>query len=114
MGALEIEVEPGESVCICQDAQQPLTFESFTGSCTGDMPGYINCMTVTPNVIERTAHLSDGVVIMESATDYYDAKPVLMDGSNHQQMRNDENTLRRLNELWGGDHGTFFETDTKQ
>ncbi|MEM1120255.1 MAG: hypothetical protein AAGJ18_07380 [Bacteroidota bacterium] len=37
-----------------------------------------------------------------------------MDGSNHQQMRNDRNTKDRLNELWEGDYGFFFETAKKQ
>ena len=57
---------------------------------------------------------SDGVVLAESAMNFPGAQAVaVMPGSNHQQMRNDSNTKKRLLELWGGTHGIFFKTDIK-
>jgi hypothetical protein len=44
---------------------------------------------------------------------WQDAKSVLLPKSNHQQMRNDENTKIQLNALWDGEHGAFFETAIK-
>jgi len=59
-------------------------------------------------------HPSDGVVLMKSAIDYPNSKMGReMTGSNHQQMRNDENTRLRLNELWKGEYGIFFDTPEK-
>ncbi|MEM6320659.1 MAG: hypothetical protein AAF960_23520 [Bacteroidota bacterium] len=77
--------------------------------------GLTSCQTV--NVLQRIPNdePSDGVVTVSSATDYPNAKIGLeMTGSNHQQMRNDENTKRRLRELWEGEHGDFFSTKIKQ
>jgi hypothetical protein len=54
---------------------------------------------------------SDGIVLRESAENFPGAASVgRMEGSNHQQMRNDTNTRDRLNELWDGQRGSFFYT----
>ena len=52
-----------------------------------------------------TNHDSDGIVVKESAINYpgvQTTNTAVMQGSNHQQMRNDSNTKARLNELFGG------------
>lgn len=57
---------------------------------------------------------SDGIVLRESAENFPGAASVgRMEGSNHQQMRNDSNTKQKLLELWGGSHGNFFITGTR-
>lgn len=57
---------------------------------------------------------SDGVVLASSAMAYpgADVGPDnALIGSNHQQMRNDSNLGAKLEELFAGDHGSYFETD---
>jgi hypothetical protein len=53
---------------------------------------------------------SDGVVIAESAKGFPGAQTAIMNGSNHQQMRNDSNTKDRLIELYNGQYGSYFFT----
>ncbi|NJO92709.1 MAG: hypothetical protein HC831_29880 [Chloroflexia bacterium] len=53
---------------------------------------------------------SDGVVVAESARGFPGAQTAIMDGSNHQQMRNDDNTKKRLTELYNGLYGPYFIT----
>jgi len=85
---------------------------SFDGACPVSLS---NCVTRTSiDMGIPTEYPSDGVVLMKSAIDYPNARVgEEMTGSNHQQMRNDENTRVRLNELWNGEHGRFFETPIK-
>lgn len=115
IGALKLEFVEGESICLCQDAQQPLTYEAFLGSCGDNVPdGYINCNTIkATRTINKIEHESDGVVLANSAMDYEGAEKVKMQGSNHQQMRNDENTKVGLFRLWEGEYGPFFLTEEK-
>lgn len=69
---------------------------------------------VTFNTIDEA---SDGVVVESSAKGFpkgaspLPTKTIEMQGSNHQQMRNDSNTKDRLLELFGGQHGSYFFTN---
>jgi len=85
-----------------------------TAACEQSIPGLTDCYSRPVFSTNRIEHESDGVVLAKSAMAYPGAKAVPMDGSNHQQMRNDENTKKRLFELWNGEHGTFFFTKEKQ
>ncbi|MEZ5012768.1 MAG: hypothetical protein R2794_00600 [Chitinophagales bacterium] len=59
---------------------------------------------------------SDGVVLVESASECLGQIPVIppydrkMEGSNHFSMRNDANTELKLIELYAGHHGDYFYT----
>ena len=118
IGALETPVLSITENCVCSIglgvAGAP-TFEfTIPGACAATVPA--NCKTrVQTELGELLNHPSDGVVLMKSAIDYPNAKiGEEMTGSNHQQMRNDQNTKERLNELWTGGHGIFFKTPEKQ
>jgi hypothetical protein len=50
---------------------------------------------------------SDGVVLSSSAQAFPGAGTILMNGSNHQQMRNDENTKTVLNTIYNGTNITL-------
>lgn len=67
----------------------------------------------TKILIERKELPSDGVVLASSASDLPGATwvPQLCENSSHMQMRNDRNTERHLNKLYGGEYHPFFETD---
>ncbi len=56
---------------------------------------------------------SDGVVLVESASNFQGAPSREMIGSNHQQMRNDSNTKDRLKELFIGQYGAYFITSER-
>ena len=75
---------------------------------------YLNGNIVTTNEFTTVENPGDGIVLRESAMNFPGAQAIaVMQGSNHQQMRNDTNTKNRLNELWGGTHGFFFATAEK-
>jgi pimeloyl-ACP methyl ester carboxylesterase len=58
---------------------------------------------------------NDGVVLASSQTAFPGVNATAkMDGSNHQSERNDENTKKRLFELFEGNHGLFFKTEKRQ
>lgn len=62
---------------------------------------------VLVDVIEK---INDGVVLKESASSCPGkVSGKKMDGSNHFSMRNDLQTQIRLDELFGGFHGSYFE-----
>lgn len=60
--------------------------------------------------LQTVSYDSDGVVEEGSARDFPGATQVQLLGSNHQQMRNDENTRIALLDLFQGDHGSYFVT----
>jgi hypothetical protein len=67
------------------------------------------CYPVTENIITITEKPSDGVVISESAGNFPGASHnVKLDGSNHQQMRNDDNLKHKLKDLFNGKLEQFF------
>ena len=116
IGALEIPILEDNTVCLCEGSDPGGSPGSFSITLPGACPEESSCRTVEDVVLgTRMYHPSDGVVLESSAKNYPGAaKAVKMDGSNHQQMRNDINARDRLNELWGGTHGSFFETPVKQ
>lgn len=74
--------------------------------------GINNCEWIPLNYT-RTEKDCDGIVLAESAGGWAGAKTAKMEGSNHEQMRNDENTKKRLFELFEGGYGPYFYTATK-
>lgn len=72
------------------------------------------CYPVTQTTIEMVEKPSDGVVLAESAGNFPGAaQNVKMPGSNHQQMRNDENLKKGLLKLFSGSLEPFFETEPR-
>ena len=86
------------------------TYESGDPTCGGNP----NC-TYALNYSSFIRKPSDGVVPADSQAAFPGVGATKeMIGSNHQSERNDENTKRRLNELWFGTHGQFFKTAARQ
>ncbi len=114
IGALEIPILEDNTVCICESGDPGGGAGSFSLTLPGPCAEGSSCRTVE-NVVLGTPNRypSDGVVLAKSAMDYPGAKAVQMRGSNHLQMRNDENTRVGLNQLWDGGHGIFFITEKK-
>jgi pimeloyl-ACP methyl ester carboxylesterase len=73
--------------------------------------------TVTVSNFQFVDEASDGIVVESSAKGFPQGtspEPTpnrIMDGSNHQQMRNDSNTKARLLELFNGQFGNYFITN---
>jgi pimeloyl-ACP methyl ester carboxylesterase len=111
-----IELETSSTGCLCEHESNGFQF-TFPGDCNGqtEIGDFINCKPENLQITVIAEHPSDGVVTVPSATAYPGAKyKIKMEGSNHQQMRNDTNTKNRLNELWEGDFGIYFDTNKKQ
>ena len=81
--------------------------------------GWLTGCTPTGNFVPSVRYNtvpnpSDGIVLQESAQNFPGAAFTReMIGSNHQQMRNDSNTKKRLNELWEGEYGNYFKTNAR-
>jgi hypothetical protein len=114
IGALEIE-RIKENWCSCYIEATGQTEEWKLSP--GDIcvhPGTKNCVTFTKTVFNRVEKGSDGVVLVESASNWPDATYSLkVNGSTHMQLRNDENTRSTLYDLLEGDYGDFFETEKR-
>jgi hypothetical protein len=113
--------------CSCQsndyDGNITNTFTEYTdvqGGCGAIYSGslFTGCSNTNADPIvsyisggpEEEEEDSDGVVIAESAQGFPGAQTAVMNGSNHQQMRNDSNTRDRLIELYNGQYGSYFFT----
>lgn len=84
--------------------------------CDDNPPENWTCRVVTQATTTFVDHPSDGVVLQSSAVAYpgADVGPDNeLTGSNHMQMRNDENLETKLGELFLGAHGRFFITDER-
>ncbi len=80
----------------------------------GTVSCYSTGNTVTYDAYELVSKPSDGIVLAESASNFPGCNYTKeMIGSNHQQMRNDNNTKQRLLELFRGDYGFYFKTDAR-
>jgi hypothetical protein len=90
--------------CNCNGYSFPTSQPSCPSGCSLSNTGGYYKLTNKPN---------DGVVLAESAMDYPGAIVGKMDGSNHQQMRNDPNTKINLLKLFGGDYGNYFTTEIR-
>ena len=77
------------------------------------MDGERNLECATRYVLHGTSKLSDAFILQESAAHFpganYEAQEML--GSNHFQMRNDSNTARAMDAIFGGGLGRpYFKT----
>ncbi|HMN90740.1 MAG TPA: hypothetical protein PKD70_13800 [Saprospiraceae bacterium] len=72
------------------------------------------CIPLPDLSIQFLAKESDGVVLAESAGSFPGAEHnEVMPKSNHQQMRNDQNTKEKLFRLFTGQLGSFFRTEER-
>jgi hypothetical protein len=119
IGARTAEVLP-EQDCECINAQTGEVVVVDEYYCNNGTPGYpwSSCdMTIsyTGNFLE---YESDGFILTESAQsapgqNYWPSR--FMDGSNHMQMRNDENTRDAMKAILEEGLGRgFFKTETRQ
>ena len=79
-------------------------------------PCGVNC--TVRNVVTTYAYTiiqdSDGIVLTSSALKFPGCTyNILMQGSNHNQMKNDANTKTALNSLFSGSYGAYFATPTR-
>ena len=76
----------------------------------------VTCLEPVPVFLTQLAEKpSDGIVLAESAGNLPGAEAVdVMPGSNHFQMRNDENTRIKRDRLLSGVYGPYFATDPRQ
>jgi pimeloyl-ACP methyl ester carboxylesterase len=76
---------------------------------------YFNCNWIDEETTIKTEVATDGVVTVPSAMAFPGAglNKKDMPHSNHFQMRNDPRTKERLNELWNGQWGNWFFTETR-
>ncbi len=118
IGAKEVQnVYQGSCTCIIRTPEGYLdgvTYsESDPSNCVNyeSLPDHEECYPMYG--LETINHESDGVVIEESAKAFPGATQVKLIGSNHQQMRNDNNTKIALYDLFEGHHGSYFDTDPK-
>lgn len=106
-GALSFE-EITEQRCECID-NEGITYD-YSGACSSSPEE--DCFEYTGIITVLVDKPSDGVVLAESASNYPDANYVReLTGSNHSQMKNDENTKDALLKLLNGDYGGFFITE---
>ena len=104
--------------CLCVNDLFPgsdnTVLVSSLADCVGDSPGE-QCWLMGPSYnLEVLEKPNDGVVLAESAgTLDYANKVILLEHTNHQQMRNSTVTRRELNRLFGGSYYPdirFFKT----
>jgi pimeloyl-ACP methyl ester carboxylesterase len=124
IGALDFqEVQSTAFECNCEsydyDGNTVSQWTEFSDSPNCPNYGPFSGCNFTGNTDIQTTFIpitkeSDGIVLRESAENFPGAASIgRMEGSNHQQMRNDSNTKQKLLELWGGTHGSFFITGTR-
>jgi len=122
IGALKDTLYQGEYMCVCR--QQSGFWQQYRVT---RVPNESDCLPIAPQETCRTYPYihpvqirkpNDGVVLAESAAGLsHFAPPIAMDKTNHQQMRNSEETRRILNALFDGSWDPnaygFFETRTR-
>ncbi len=97
---------------ISQWSQQTTNLADCASS--GVNGGYKYCSSTiigSSTTYQEVNKASDGIVLKESAMNYPGVSPANvhdMPGSNHQQMRNDSNTKKRLKELFDGQTYDFY------
>ncbi|MEM1326221.1 MAG: hypothetical protein AAGI23_09725 [Bacteroidota bacterium] len=118
VGATEI---PSGFECECTEYQNGVPVRTYTvptqpnGECNSfpDPNTFCEKVGFTRPPVE---HPSDGVVLEASAKAFPGVpfnRKVLMEDSNHQQMRNDSNTEMGFNDLFEGNLGGYFFTPKK-
>jgi hypothetical protein len=108
----------GDCMCDVYDGSMTLVGTRILSANGGDCSNYNSdpylwCTDEYVSITTATIEGNDGVVPVSSQKGFNGATTALMDGSNHQQMRNDKNTRDRLIELFDGNHGDFFKTARK-
>lgn len=118
IGAKDIQnVYQGYCTCIIRTPEGYLDGVTYTESnpanCVNyeSLPDHEECYPTYG--LQTVSYDSDGVVEEGSARDFPGATQVQLLGSNHQQMRNDENTKEGLSDLFSGFHGTYFATPVR-
>lgn len=111
-------VHPVHYICECEYFDNgteviDINYQSISTPCENqNFPNAI--CTALPIIISNSwEEASDGVVTLSSATAFpssYDAVQVILNGSNHQQMKNDNNTKLTLISLLNGNFGNYFRT----
>ncbi len=110
--------------CFCQendyDGNVTSEYYTYAENCAAlgnGMTGGCNETSADPIVSEVLVGVveldSDALVTVESQIAFPGADIRKMDGSNHQQMRNDSNTKAALNALYDGDIQQYFFTSKK-
>lgn len=107
--------------CQCQttDYEGKVTYSTWYANDPSECPvsssTYESCGPITTTLVNtQTVTLpNDGAVIAESAAGFSGAVQVRMKDSNHQQMRNDKNTKDVLLNLFDGNYGKYFITETQ-
>lgn len=128
-GARETVVANEEDFCRCTykddfsnsfDHEDILMINPQLGCSVFDPGGpdspYSSCEVMTRTSYQTREYPFDGVVLKSSAESFpgADSGPDNeLTGSNHQQMRNDENLETELRELFAGEHGRYFRTNKK-
>ncbi len=99
------QMEPTyECQCVVWDPEtaeyEELSYEISEGE-TCDMDNAISC---NPVLLFNEEKLSDGLVLVESQINFpgSTSEPIKLDGSNHLQMRNDNNTIDAFTNLLDG------------
>jgi len=105
--------------CLCLKKWGGLKYSPGEANCDelADLPDIIKCWEIKKTIwIEKD---SDGFILNESSSDAPgrtpEYEPQFMDGSNHMQMKNDENmeeAVKKIFEL--GTVGTFFITEERE
>jgi hypothetical protein len=116
IGAEDIEIE--QIGCECCELVYDEEIEHFIWDCNDiDCNSTQNCTNVIPVYNYVATHKpSDGFILVESAMNAPGAnyKPHKMPGSNHFQMRNDENTRDAMRKIFDkGLERNFFKTDER-
>jgi hypothetical protein len=116
LSRFELVPDPNGATCLCIPNTPGAPTIALPGPCSQNspMPGY-NCMTLASNppILTWVTDPSDGIVKASSAKFLPNSThaPVLMPGSSHFSMRNDENTERCLKGLYNGAYDLYFQVD---
>ncbi len=108
----ELQTIPSGSSVTTEQVTTP-----FASDCSGNNPFYDYCtsplLISTTYTYEYEEFTSDGVVLASSAGNFPGSQyEISMGDSNHQQMNNDANLQQALANLFNGDYGQYFQTDS--
>lgn len=119
IGASELHsfIHPVHYICRCEyflNGTEIIehTYQSLSTPCTSQAYPSASCESIPILITEFIERESDGVVTAESAgvlpsgTNYIS---VAMQGSNHEQMKNDSNAGLSFNNLFNGFYGYYFK-----
>ncbi len=121
IGAYGDQESISETHYVCRCSYKPLHITINTTlpigePCTHEIL-WNNCNEYPLLITNFTNQPSDGIVLTESAygpSDNIHFYPVTLQGSNHQQMKNDSKVGIELNNLLNGNFGNYFKTNELQ